>query len=354
MRSILFIFIIFFLYSCDSDSGGSNTTENEIISPWSNELPLESSPGLVNAGPDRILTLPINNTILEARTVSQFESIKWSQVSGSTAIIVSPHSLRTKITGLGQGRNIFKFTATINGTEHTDDVVIIVQPALEEYSSHPDAGKVSRWNSIYESAVFLPIDYGTNPNKLYPLILSLNGYGEFVFETKSGFIKQVWDTELAQTFPAIVIAPNNTSTSKENFWSHQDLRKLIIAALSEFKIDKKRIIIAGHSEGSLAGQQMLMYSKDLIAAAMLGGYSPDALKEDYCVIADIPLWTFGNSSDAIFKGTTWQILEEKISKCSNYTYEFSINTYINSCGHDCFDEHWKKIEVQDWLVNQQK
>lgn len=354
MRSILFFFIIFFLYSCESDSGSNGSTANEIISLWSTEKPLESTFSFVNAGADWTLNLPRTNTFLEARVDSQFESINWSQIGGSTAIIISPHSLKTKVTGLGLGRNIFRFSAMINGVEHSDDVVIIVRPALDEYVNHPEAGKVSRWNSIYESAVFLPVDYGTNPNKLYPLILSLNGYGENVFETKSGFIKQVWDTELAHIYPAIVIAPDSRSSSKVNFWSHQDLRKLIVAALSEFKIDKKRIVIAGHSEGSLAGQLMLLYSKDLIAAAMLGGYSSDALKDEYCLVADIPVWTFGNSSDAIYKSNSWQLLEEKFSKCSNYTYEFSLNTYINSCGHDCFDEHWKKIEVQDWLVNQQK
>jgi predicted peptidase len=234
-----------------------------------------------------------------------------------------------------------------------------------------NAGKISLWKrstssntALLDSAVFLPADYGSSENKLYPVVISLHGLGGSTLNTahsavggnKSGFIKQVWGTPLAKTFPAIVIAPNRSApgSTKSALWTHSRVRGVIEAALKKYQIDPNRIVATGYSAGSIATQELLKNSKDLIAAGMPGAYSTDFIASSPCSLADVPVWSFGNLSDPLFRYTTWDKIEPKVQACSNYVHEFRLTVYRSSCGHGCWDSHWAKKEVQEWLVSQSK
>lgn len=230
---------------------------------------------------------------------------------------------------------------------------------------NPDAGKVSLWKrtSGYDCAVFLPADYGKDPNKLYPMILSLHGYSGSVLNVahttvggeKTGFIKQVWSTTLAKKYPAIVIAPNwaPAGSSSSGLWIHSQLRQLILDATEKYQVDSKRIVATGLSAGSIGTQELIKNSKDLLAGAMPGAYANQS-SSNPCQLADIPLWVFGNTSDALFKASGWQASEPTIQACSNYIHEFKLTVYDSTCGHGCWDSHWAKPEVQEWLISQEK
>ncbi|MGE3610158.1 MAG: hypothetical protein AB7I27_11265 [Bacteriovoracaceae bacterium] len=355
------IIISILLYSCDSQDK-QKKSENENISPWSNEI-LVTPISPISAGVDQMIFLPQNFANLIGRTNLKVDSYKWSQISGSSAIIISPNSMNTKIKGLGQGRNVFRLTIQCEGQEFTDNVTIIVQPELSEFQPNESAGKISIWKRedetklhAYNAAVFLPFDYGTMPYKDYHLILSLHGKGESII-TKNlelvnngdSFINQLWNSEIADQFPAIVIAPSNYS---EDDWDHIALRLLVIEALSKYSINPDHIIIAANAEGSIAAQKLITYSKDLIDGAILGAYSPKIFGPNPCEAADIPIWVFGNSSDGVFVSHEWQKLENDINKCINTTYEFKLSVYTNDCGHGCWNDHWQKSDVIDWLTGQ--
>lgn len=237
----------------------------------------------------------------------------------------------------------------------------------------PNAGKVSLWarqgntsttSNDYDSAVYLPQGYDASTTRQYPLVLTLHGLGGSVLNTyhtavggqRSGFIKQVWGTALASTYRGIVIAPNRSprGSSIRALWSHAELRQLIIEAKRKYKIDPNRVVVTGYSAGSIASQQLLRYSKDLVAAAMPGAYDPSPLGSSLCSAADVPVWVFGNSSDSLFRSTMWKSAQPKIEACSNYIYDFSLTVYSSTCGHGCWDNHWKRVDVQQWLINQSK
>jgi len=197
---------------------------------------------------------------------------------------------------------------------------------------------------------------------LYPFILSLHGLYESTLEIdhktpggeKSGFIKQVWGTQLAKTFPAIVIAPNWAvqGSSGSGFWKSTDLRKIILEAIVKFNIDPDRIVVTGLSAGSIATQDLIKSSKDLITAAMRGAYNDSVVTSDPCVMADLPVWVFGNASDPLFISLQWSVTQGQVESCSNYRHDFKLTVYSNLCGHGCWDSHWAKSEVQEWLVSQ--
>lgn len=246
----------------------------------------------------------------------------------------------------------------------TPDIPTGPIPPIPSNPADAGASKVTLWDrsSGYDCAVFLPADYGTEPNKTYPLILSLHGLNGSVLNTahtavgggKTGFIKQVWGTTLAQNYPAIVIAPNwaPAGSTQSGLWVHSQLRQVILDAIKKYQIDTDRIVVTGLSAGSIATQELIKNSKDLIAGAMPGAYANTF--SNVCDMSDIPVWVFGNNSDSYFNSSVWQAIKPKIEACSNYIHEFTLTVYNSTCGHGCWDSHWAKPEVQEWLINQRK
>lgn len=86
-----------------------------------------------NAGADQTINLPANTVSLVGTGVDvdgTIASYAWSQVSGPAAIIGSPTSASTQISGLVQGTFVFRLTVTDNqGATGTDTVQITVNPA---------------------------------------------------------------------------------------------------------------------------------------------------------------------------------------------------------------------------------
>lgn len=238
-------------------------------------------------------------------------------------------------------------------------------PDSETGTIHFNAGKVSLWerSAGYDCAVFLPADYGKYPDQEYPMILSLHGLNGTVLNTdhtavggnRTGFIKQVWGTALAKVYPAIVIAPHwaPAGSTSSGLWLHSLLRQLILDAKEKYNIDPERIVVTGLSAGSIGTQELIKYSKDLIAAAMPGAYASQ-FNRDPCKLSDLPVWVFGNDSDSLFGASGWETIEPQILVCANNVHEFKLSVYNNTCGHGCWDSHWAKPEVQEWLINQRK
>lgn len=245
-------------------------------------------------------------------------------------------------------------------------------PTMGPGGVDPNAGKISLWlrrgtvypaNFDYDAVVFLPKDYGSIPGKMYPVVFSFHGLGGSVMDVnhtapggnKEGFIKQVWNTALSNTFPAIVIAAQVTppgTNPGSTWWSHFSTRRLIEDALTHYKIDPKRVVVTGLSAGGAATNDLILNSSDLLAGAMPGAFNEDPFTNSPCLLAPFPVWAFGNDNDGVFQAYDWLVLEPKVKACGNYTGDFILSVYANGCGHGCWDNHWAKPEVQQWLVNQ--
>jgi len=225
------------------------------------------------------------------------------------------------------------------------------------------SGEVGLWDRArgYNCAVFLPASYGQDPNRLYPLILSLHGYNGSVLNilqtavggNRSGFIKQVWNTPLATTFDAIVIAPHvySVGSTENTLWNRSELRELILEAKSAFRVDPARIVVTGNSAGAIATQELVKYSHDLLAGAMPGAFQY-LYAVNPCEFAKLPVWAFGNDSDGLFDASGWENLKDVIRACDGHTQKFKLEVNSNNCGHGCWDKHWARPEVQRWLVSQ--
>ncbi|MED5453133.1 MAG: PHB depolymerase family esterase [Verrucomicrobiota bacterium] len=121
-----------------------------------------------------------------------------------------------------------------------------------------------------DDKIHIPKDY--DPKKKYPFILTLHGYTS----NGRGQLKFFPMADLAEKYGFIYCAPDGI----DNSWNATDaccdrrdkvddskyLRSLILKAMKEYNIDKKRVFVTGLSNGGFMSYRMAHDHSDLITA----------------------------------------------------------------------------------------
>jgi hypothetical protein len=93
-----------------------------------------NTPPTVNAGSDVTITLPINSITLNGSALDSDGTIvgyEWAKLAGGAAVITSPKSARTTVTGLAEGQYTFRLGATDNeGATAFDNAIVTVKAAV--------------------------------------------------------------------------------------------------------------------------------------------------------------------------------------------------------------------------------
>lgn len=122
-----------------TDNNGAQATDdmNVVVLP-------ANVPPHVNAGADKTITLPTNSTTVAGTSFDDdgtIASVSWQQISGpNTAIIGSPNSPTTNITGMVQGNYFFKFTAFDNQSAQSSDTMKVTVNQAGNQSPNANAG----------------------------------------------------------------------------------------------------------------------------------------------------------------------------------------------------------------------
>jgi hypothetical protein len=103
----------------------------------SSSAPATSKPPVVNAGPDKILTLPASTTSMYATASDpdgQITSYNWIKVSGpSGTSLWNPTTKSLSVSGLVAGTYVFRLTVKDNSSlQATDDVTVTVNAATNK------------------------------------------------------------------------------------------------------------------------------------------------------------------------------------------------------------------------------
>jgi len=150
--------------------------------------------------------------------------------------------------------------------------------------------------SVFKYAEFIP----DNPQENMALIVYLHGDGvngsNFSSVYNYGLPKYMKQGILKQ-YPAIFIAP--VCTNRSRCYYHEmmsDVISLINKVVEEHKIDKKHIIITGHSRGAIATWAFASNYPDFFSAAVPVSCRPVSV--NYSNLAKIPIKAFvGSKSD---------------------------------------------------------
>ncbi|MFY2563209.1 PKD domain-containing protein [Corallococcus terminator] len=331
---------------------------------------LANQPPTAFAGHDTAVVLPTSSLQLTGTasdTDGTISSYLWQQAFGPTPATLTGATTRTvSVSGLTQGTYIFRFTATDNGGSAASDTVsVTVHPSTAPVD--PRAGRIHVWprGGIYDTAVFLPIEYGALPTKKYPLVLSLHGRGGStlspdhtqVLANPEGFIRQLIPGKpLVNTYPAVVIAPHAPAIGAphDSYFNQDVIHALVLQAISLYNIDPDRVTMTGLSwGGSGVNDQLLKYRSTYAGGMPVAITTP--LANPVCILEDFPLWAAGNVGDGVFNAWKWTNptdgLLTQVRQCPGYTGEFQV-TVMPGSTHSGWDEFWSRPDAQTWLVSQ--
>ncbi|GAA0894018.1 hypothetical protein GCM10009122_36980 [Fulvivirga kasyanovii] len=127
-----------FRFRATDDDGDSAQDDVEVVVTASNILPV------VNAGPDKAVTLP-TNTVNLTGTASDSDgtiaSYSWSIISGPVATLTNQNTATVTVSNLTEGSYTLRFTATDNdGGSKSDQAIITVHPEATNQPPTANAG----------------------------------------------------------------------------------------------------------------------------------------------------------------------------------------------------------------------
>jgi predicted peptidase len=195
--------------------------------------------------------------------------------------------------------------------------------------------------------LYLPEDYGKDPNKRWPLVIFLHGAGERgddINRVKTSPLPKM--VEEGKKFPFILISPQCPGDS----WRTQltPLTALLDEAQDKYLVDKSRIYVTGLSMGGFgtwAWAPMVANRLAAIAPICGGGSVNDAR-----ILKNLPIWVFHGADDPFVPVSEAQKMVDAIKGVGG---NIKLTIYPG-VGHDSWDPAYASDEFWKWLLEQHK
>jgi len=196
--------------------------------------------------------------------------------------------------------------------------------------------------------LFLPKDYGKNPEQKFPLILFLHGAGERGDNLESvrvhGIPKIVEEQE---DFPFIAVSPQ---CPKASWWTDEveTLNVLLDEIVAKYAVDENRLYLTGLSMGGYGTWSMAVaYPKRFAAIApVCGGGDPKKAR----VIKDIPAWVFHGAKDGTVPP---ERSEEMVSALKEVGADVQYTLYPDAT-HDSWTETYNNPRLYEWFLKHKR
>jgi hypothetical protein len=125
-----------------TDNGGSSATDSLLVVVSDPSQPNRSP--VANAGPDQVIFLPSNSTLLDGMASTDPDnniiSYKWSKIAGpSPGVIVSNTSVQTQVTNLMKGNYDFELEVRDAGGLYSKDTMQVIVAEIEHSNRPPVA-----------------------------------------------------------------------------------------------------------------------------------------------------------------------------------------------------------------------
>jgi dienelactone hydrolase len=239
----------------------------------------------------------------------------------------------------------------IFASEVNDDPIQPLSSAADRSGQHPYTSE----RTDFQLLLYVPEDYGNDPNQTWPLILFLHG-GPNVQSLDWVRIKPIAvQLDNDPDFPFIVASPLHTGEYQH--WStpevQEDLLTLIAELESVLRIDPNRISLVGFIEGANGVWELGLAHPDLFAALVpISGWIgyPYSVPDTICDLKDMPIWAFHGALDADLPPTAQQMLVDALTACgSNITF-----TVYPDAGFEVFHAVLADTALYDWLLLQSR
>jgi hypothetical protein len=202
--------------------------------------------------------------------------------------------------------------------------------------------------------LYLPRDYGKDPQKEWPMIVYLHGAPlrgstlELLKEAEPLPKKLADDLD----FPFIVLSP--LGDGGYEFWAKDEMTKPLFTLLDEVQknnsIDKKRIYLTGNDMGGngvwAIGLQKPAY---FAALAPVAGYAryPFEVPENICDIKDTPVWAFHGERDPFVPVEVEQAVVDALNACGG-SAQITVSPDMKN---DVPYKVYANPELYDWFMS---
>jgi predicted peptidase len=208
-------------------------------------------------------------------------------------------------------------------------------------------GQPARLNYL----LFLPKDYGLDPQQRWPLILFLHGLGERGSDPeilkKYGIPKVV---EQQPDFPFIVVSPQCSPTRCSEYVGWHNEIDALIALLDEivtsYAVDTEHLYLTGLSMGGFGAWELgIAYPEQFAAIVPIaGGGNP----QQVCALKDVPVWAFHGAKDNVVPPSESERMVKVLKECGG-NIQF---TLYPDAEHDSWTQTYDNPELYKWLLQQ--
>jgi predicted esterase len=295
---------VFFSTGCGG--GGSPAA----ITPQGTPLPLYSActstepvdsgdpnePVITLRGP-RVVNQPLGSVYLDAGATAQdpHDGDITSQIQ-----VTGLSSLDTRVSG----DYLIRYDVTDSARLSAAEVVRIVRVNSGTFTAQTarDIGTTGAHMGYYEH---LPVHYGDDPGRRFPLLVFIHGWGSARFLDPYNFQAPLsilegnlinsghWD----DARPFVVLSPQKCVDSLTFGVTASRMKLFIDYALRTYSVDPARIYLGGHSQGSGdTWDYVNNYPRQLAAVVPIsGGYGASV----GCVLKETPAWAFNGEADSV-------------------------------------------------------
>ena len=233
-----------------------------------------------------------------------------------------------------------------------EDPIQPLSTAVDRLGQHPYTSETTN----FELLLYLPGEYGKDPQQTWPLILFLHAFPNV---TKLDWmrIKPIaarLDNQLE--FPFIVASPLHAGEYQH--WSQpevmDDLLTLLAELQADFNINPKQIYLSGILEGANGTWELGLAHPDLFAAlAPVSGFMgyPFAVPENICDLKDMPIWAFHGEDETEIPLNAEQMLVDALKACGSKNIQFTIYPDVS---YEIYLTVFENRNLYTWLLEQSK
>jgi predicted peptidase len=201
--------------------------------------------------------------------------------------------------------------------------------------------------------LYLPGDYGRDPQQKWPLILFLHGSGE-----RGNDLELLKRQPLPKTldqmkdFPFIVLSPQLPLAMGN--WSDliDPVKALLDQIQASYSVDNQRVYLTGLSMGGFGTWEFaLRYPQRFAAIVPIAGgfrFQSHAIPENICDLKDLPVWVFHGARDTNVLPAQSEEMVEALRACGG---KVRFTLYPDADHSASWTRAYANPDVYKWLLD---
>jgi predicted esterase len=200
--------------------------------------------------------------------------------------------------------------------------------------------------------LYLPEGYEDGPDKAWPLLFFLHGYGDrgdnVLLLAKASPFMFIREKE---PLPFIIAAPLLTAFQGYSSFPEDYMDGAMEEIRADYRVDPKRIYLTGLSMGGEAAYRFALHQPDTFAAmAPLAAYLGRAEASTMKSIKDLPIWAIHGADDTVVPLAKAQQPVDALKKAGNDVRW----TVLQGHDHDVWTDTYSDPAFYEWLLQYQR